>query len=85
MDKIARTGDGTVHVRFCRQMHDVRNGVFFDDSQHGGFVAQVHFLKNVFRMPGNFLQIFQMPGVGQAVEIDQPRNFRAVNDVMNHV
>ncbi len=36
-------------------------------------------------MPGNLLQIFQMPGVGQAIQIDQLRDFRPVNDVVDQV
>ena len=75
VDEIARPGDGTVHVRFRRQVHDVRDGVLLDDAQRGGLVAQIHFLENVFRMPGNFFQIGQMPGVSQAIQIDQLRDF----------
>ena len=48
-------------------MHDVGDGVFFDDRQHGSLVAQVHLLKNVFRVLGNLFQILQMPGIGQAI------------------
>ena len=84
MNEIARPGDGAVHVRFRRKVHDVRDGVFLDDAQHGGLVAQVHLLKNVFGMPGNFFQIFQMPRVSEAIQIDQFLDLRPVNDVMNH-
>jgi hypothetical protein len=66
-------------------MHDVRDGVLLDDAQHGGLVAKVHLFKNVFGMARNFLQIFQMAGIGEAIQVDQPRDFRPVNDVMNHV
>ena len=72
-------------MRFRRQMHDVGDAVLLDDAQHGGLVAQIHLLKNIFGMPGNLFQIFQMAGVGQAIQIHQPRDFRPVNDVMNHV
>ena len=85
VDEIARTGDGTVHVRFRREMHDVRDGVLFNDTPHGSFVAQVHFLKNIFRVFGNLFQIFKVPGVGEAIEIDEFGDLRAVNDVVNQI
>ena len=36
-------------------------------------------------MGGNLLQIFQPSGVGQAVEIDELRNSRVVDDMVNQV
>ncbi len=66
-------------------MHDVGDGVLLDDAQHGVFVAQIHLFKNVFRVSGNLFQIFQMPGVGQAIQIDQPLDFRPVDDMMDQV
>ena len=72
-------------MRFRREVHDVRDGVLLDDLQRRRLVAQIHFLKNVFRMLGNFLQILQAPGVSQAVEIDELRDARVVNDVMDEI
>ena len=71
VNEIARAGDGPVHVRFRRQVHDVRDGVLFDNAHHGGLVAQVHLLKNVFRVFGNLFQIFQVSGISEAIEIDE--------------
>ena len=31
-NEIARPGNGTVHMRFRREVHDVRDGVLFDDA-----------------------------------------------------
>ena len=56
-----------------------------DYAQNGRLVAQIHFFKNVFGMPGSLFQVFQVPGIGQAIQIHQPRDFRPVNDVMHHV
>jgi hypothetical protein len=85
LNEIAWPGDGTVHVRFRREVHDVRDGVFFHDPQRRRLVAQIRFLKNVFWMAGNFFQIRQMPGVSEAVEIDQFGDARIVNDVMDEI
>ncbi len=71
-DEIARPGDGPVHVRFRREVHDVRDGVLLDHPQRFGLVAQIHLLKNVFRMARDILQIFQTPGVSETVQIDEP-------------
>ena len=66
-------------------MHDVRDAVLFDHAQRRGLVAQIHLLKNVFRMPGDLLQILQMPGVSQAIQIDQSLDFRPVDDVVDEI
>ena len=72
-------------MRFRREMHDVGDGMLLDDAQHSGFVAQIHLFKNVFRVPGHFFQVLQMPGVGEAIQIDQLFNLRPVDDVMDEV
>jgi hypothetical protein len=36
-------------------------------------------------MLGNLLQIFQPPGVSQAVEVDELRDLAVVNDVMDEI
>src|ERR1035441_8487997 len=84
-DEIARPGDGTVHMRFRREVHDVRDGVVLHDLQRRRLVAQIHLCENVFWMRGNFLQILQAPGVSQAVEIDELCDARVVNDVMDKI
>ena len=63
----------------------MRDGVLLDDLQRGRLVAQIHLCENVFWMGGNFLQILQAPGVSQAVEIDELRDARVVNDVMDEI
>ncbi len=72
-------------MRFRREMHDVCDGVLFHDAQRRRFVAQIHFFKNVFWVLGNFFQVCQMPGIRQAIEIDEPGHARIINDVMNQV
>src|ERR1035437_9636555 len=84
-DEIARPGDGTIHMRFRREVHDMRNAVLLDDTQRGGLVAQIHLLKNVFLMAGNFFEVRQMSGVSEAIEIDQLRDVRLINDVMDKI
>src|ERR1035437_8681938 len=84
-DEIARPGDGTIHMRFRRKVHDVRDAVLLDDAQRGNLVAQIHLLENVFLMAGNFFEVRQMSGVSEAVEIDQLRDVRLINDVMDKI
>ena len=84
-NEIARPGDGTVHMRFRRQVHDVGDGVLLHDPQRRRLVAQIHLFKNVFRMLGNFFQIRQMARVSQAIQIDQLADARIVNDVMDEI
>jgi hypothetical protein len=85
LNKIGRAGDGTVHMGFGRQMQNMRDLMLLDYCQHGGFVAEVGFFKRVFGMPGDVLQIFQVAGVGQAIQVDEAPDFRFVNNVMDQV
>ena len=84
-DEIARPGDGTVHMGFRREVHDVRDAVLFDNPQRGRLVTQINLLKNIFRMLGDRLQIFQSSRVSQAVEVDELGDFRIVNDVLDEI
>jgi hypothetical protein len=36
-------------------------------------------------MPRNFLQVDEMPGVREAIQIYQARDFRAINHAMNDI
>ena len=72
-------------MRFGGQMQDMGDPMLLHHRQNGGFVAQVGFFKSVFAMLRDSLQIFQMAGVGQAIQVDQLADFRAVNDVMDQV
>src|SRR6185369_10889920 len=46
---------------------------------------QVHLLKSVFRMPAHAFQAFQMAGISQAIQIDQPFDLRPVYDVLDQI
>jgi hypothetical protein len=85
VDEIARTGNGTVHVRFRREVHDMSNAVVCQHPQNIGFDSQIHLFKDIFRVSGDLFQIRQMPRVGQAIQVHQPRDLRPVNDVMDHI
>ncbi len=65
-DEIARPGDGTVHVRLRRQVHDVGDGVPLNHAQRGRLVAQINLLKNIFGRARNRLQIRQVPPAGRS-------------------
>ena len=85
MDEIAGAGDGPVHVGFGRQVHHVRDGMLSDAVQHGGFVAQIDLFKDVFGIAVETFQIDQVAGIGQAIEVDEPVDFRPVDDLMNDI
>src|ERR1700722_8166284 len=85
MNEIAGAGDGAIHVGFGGEMHHLRDGMFLDDLQNGRLVAQINFFKNEFRMLGDFFQIGEMPGIGEAIEIDEALDFGAVNNVVNEI
>jgi len=84
-DEIARAGDGTVHVGFRRKVHHVSDAMAFHNLQRRRLVAQIHLLKNVFGMARDFLQIFQPPRIGQAVEVDELLHLHVVDDVLDQI
>ncbi len=72
-------------MRFRREVHDVRDFMLLNDPKCFGLVTQIHLLKNIFRMFGNFFQIRQMPCISEAIQVDQLRHFRTINDMMDQI
>jgi hypothetical protein len=72
-------------MRFRREVHHMRDGVLLHDLQRRRLVAQIHFLEKSISDSGNFLQIRQMPRVRQAIQIDELRDTRVVNDVLDQI
>ena len=66
-------------------MQDVGDGVLFDDAPHGGRVAEIDALENIFRMACDRFDVGEVAGVGEAVQIDQARDLRALDDLMDDV
>ena len=85
VDEIAGTGDGAIHMRFGGEVQDMRYGVLLDDTKNSALVAQVHFLECIFGMAGDSVEIRQVAGVGKGVEVHQPRDLGAANDVVDEV
>ena len=85
VDEIARPGDGTVHMRFGGEMQDVGDGVLFDDAPHGGLVAQINALENIFGMTRDRFDVGGVASVSEAVQVDQARDLRALDDLMDDV
>jgi hypothetical protein len=85
LDKIARTGDGTIHMRLGGEVKNVGDCVLFKHPEHCRFVTQIDFFEPVLRMTFDRLEIRLMPGVGQTVQINQALNLRPLDDVMDEV
>src|SRR5882672_8917097 len=84
-DEISRPGNGTVHMRFSCQVHHMGNTMLLHGPHHGGLVAQVNFLENVFGMPGDLFQVGRVSRVRQAVQIDELLDLNLVNNVLDQV
>ena len=85
MDKIARAGDGAIHVRLCGEVHHLRDLVLLNHAKDRGFVAEVHFFEDIFGMIGEPLQICQMTCISQAVQVHQALYLRLINDVLDEI
>src|SRR5262245_14482424 len=85
LDEIAGAGNRSIDMRLGCQMKDIRNGMALENIEKGRFVAEVDFLERVFGMLLDRSEILEMAGVGQAIEIHELLNFRAVDEVLNEV
>ena len=85
-DEVAGTGDAAIHVRFGGEMDNVGDVMLADDAKDCCLVAEIDLLKSVTRVCAvNAVEIFEMTGVGEAVEIDERGDFRPVNDVPDEI
>jgi len=85
LDEITRPCNRAIHVRFSRQVQDVRDAMLLYDSQHLRLISQIDLFENVLRMTRHRLKIRQMSGIGQAIEIDQRFDLRTADDVLDEV
>ncbi len=85
VDEVAGGFNRAVHVRFGCEVEDVGDGLVADDADDGRLVVQVHLLESVFGMAGDGADIFQTPGIGEAVEVDHACDFRLNDDVFKQV
>ena len=85
VDEVAGASDGTVHVRLGCQVHHMSDLVALHDFEDGGLVAEIDFFEMVFGMAADLFKVDQMSGIGEAIQIDQPLDFRPVDDVMDDI
>src|SRR5437762_1780438 len=63
----------------------MRDGVPLQCFPYRMFVTQVHLFKYVLGMARDLFQIEEVPSIGQTIQIHQPGNLRALNDVVDEV
>ncbi len=85
LDEVVGSFNRAVHVRFGGKVEDVGDGVVADNAQDGGLVAQVHALEVILRADGGSGHVLQPPGVGEAVEVDDARDCRLRQHMVEHV
>ena len=85
MDEVAGAFDGAVHVRLGGEVQNVGDGMVANDAGDDLLIAEVHLLEAVFLILGNGGDIFQTPGVGEAVEVDDVCDFGLADDVFKHM
>ena len=85
MDEIARPANRSIDVGFSGEMDDMRNFIRADGISNRSLIAQVSAQKYVFRILFNAGQIFEMTGIGKAVQIQQALDLWTVDCVMNKI
>lgn len=68
--KSAGIADRTVDMRFRSQMDHPVGPVFFEDLQYMPGIGDVGFNEGVIRPVLDILQVLQVPGIGQRIQID---------------
>ena len=85
-DEIAGAGDAAIHVAFGREVHDMGDLMLADDAKNAVLVTQIDLLEGIAWMHAvDAIEVFEMPGIGEAVEIDQLGDFRLVDDMPDEV
>ncbi len=85
-DEVAGAGDAAVHMTFCGKVHDVGDVMLTNDAEDFVFIAEIDLLEDVTWMDSvDTDEVFEMPGISEAVEIDQPSDFRLVDDMPDEV
>lgn len=76
VDKVARTGNRTVDVRLGCKVDHVRDIVRLHDRLNSVWIPEVDRLEDIFRMLVDAAKVFEMPGVGQAIEVNERLDLR---------
>ena len=72
-------------MRLSGQVHDVGDAVALHYVKDRGLVPQICLLEEVLGMLGDAGQIFEAPGIGQAIEVNQLDYLGPVNDMLNEI
>ena len=73
-------------MRLGVEMHDVRDVMLANDAKDFCFVAKIDLLKDISRVDAmNAFEVFQMTGIGEAIEIDELSDLGLVNDLPNEI
>ena len=67
------------------EVHHMGDAMLLDDTEDFGLVAQVDFLEGVFGIVCDAVEVGDVAGVGQAVEVDELRDRRLVDDAVDQV
>ena len=85
-DEVAWAGDTAVHMRLGSKVHDVGDVMLADNAEDLVLVPQIDFFEDITRMDVvDAIKVFKMPRVGEAIEIDELRDFRLVDDMPDEV
>ena len=85
VNEIARAGDGAVHVRFGRQVHDVVMACCRRPAARRPCRADPPSRKTYFGCFATPGQVLQVAGVGQAIQVDELLDLGPVDDVVDQV
>ena len=78
-----RAGDASVDVALSREVHDRVDVLLLHQGRHAVRVADVHFDEPVIRCALDVLEVGEVAGVGQGVEVDDP-HVRVAGDPTAH-
>ena len=71
LDEDFRVGNGPVHVALGGEVDDIVKVILLEQGRYQFLVADIPLDEDVPGVPFHALQVFQVPGVGQLVQVDQ--------------
>ena len=84
-DEIARAGDGTIHMRLGREVHDVGDLMLLKNAEDSLPITKIDFFKDVFGVLVGTPKIREVARVSEAIQIDQAVDAFGLKQQVNEI
>ena len=84
-DELLRAKNGAIHMGFSSKMNDRIHRIAGEKIIYQRLVTNIPIYKNVPLPIGQILQVFQIPRIGEQIEVDHPNVWLCPEQIVNKV